>query len=107
MSDTTTGQAVNELVLYVPATMLLPLQVGEEVLGTAAKVEISKENCTIVGDGGQASSCLEQRCAMHAALQPLPDCGSPSSTPTGRSYLVCRTPELHSGPGCAGCGKEH
>ena len=24
---------------------------GEEVLGTAAKVEISKENTTIVGDG--------------------------------------------------------
>ena len=26
-------------------------QVGEEVLGRAAKVEVSKENCTIVGDG--------------------------------------------------------
>ncbi len=27
------------------------LQVGEEVLGTAAKIEVTKENCTIVGDG--------------------------------------------------------
>ena len=27
------------------------MQVGEEVLGRAAKVEVSKENCTIVGDG--------------------------------------------------------
>ena len=27
------------------------LQVGEEVLGTAAKVEVSKESTTIVGDG--------------------------------------------------------
>ena len=26
-------------------------QVGEEVLGTAAKVEVSKESTTIVGDG--------------------------------------------------------
>ncbi|DBA84690.1 hypothetical protein WJX77_004967 [Trebouxia sp. C0004] len=26
-------------------------KVGEEVLGTAAKIEVSKENCTIVGDG--------------------------------------------------------
>ena len=26
-------------------------QVGEEVLGRAAKVEVSKEACTIVGDG--------------------------------------------------------
>ncbi len=26
-------------------------QVGEEVLGTAAKIEVTKENCTIVGDG--------------------------------------------------------
>jgi len=25
--------------------------VGEEVLGTAAKIEVTKENCTIVGDG--------------------------------------------------------
>lgn len=24
---------------------------GEEVLGTAAKIEVTKENCTIVGDG--------------------------------------------------------
>ncbi len=29
----------------------LVLQVGEEVLGTAAKVELSKENTTIVGSG--------------------------------------------------------
>ncbi len=35
---------------HLPA--VLPFwQVGEEVLGTAAKVEVSKESTTIVGDG--------------------------------------------------------
>lgn len=32
------------------------VQVGEEVLGTAARVEVSKENCTIVGDGSSAEA---------------------------------------------------
>ena len=31
-------------------------QVGEEVLGTAAKIEVTKENCTIVGDGSSEDS---------------------------------------------------
>lgn len=31
-------------------------QVGEEVLGTAAKIEVTKENCTIVGDGSSEES---------------------------------------------------
>ena len=33
-----------------------PLQVGEEVLGTAARIEVSKEACTIVGDGSSAEA---------------------------------------------------
>ncbi len=32
------------------------VQVGEEVLGTAAKVEVSKESTTIVGDGSTEDS---------------------------------------------------
>ena len=32
------------------------MQVGEEVLGTAAKVEVSKESTTIVGDGSTEDS---------------------------------------------------
>ena len=32
------------------------MQVGEEVLGTAAKVEVSKESTTIVGDGSSEVS---------------------------------------------------
>ena len=32
------------------------LQVGEDVLGTAAKIEVTKENCTIVGDGSSEES---------------------------------------------------
>ncbi|KAL3135438.1 hypothetical protein ABBQ32_007619 [Trebouxia sp. C0010 RCD-2024] len=31
-------------------------KVGEEVLGTAAKIEVTKENCTIVGDGSSEES---------------------------------------------------
>ena len=37
--------------LYRGANCVLADQVGEEVLGTAAKIEVTKENCTIVGDG--------------------------------------------------------
>ena len=29
---------------------------GEEVLGTAAKIEVTKDNCTIVGDGSSEES---------------------------------------------------
>ena len=32
------------------------VQVGEEVLGTAAKIEVTKDNCTIVGDGSSEES---------------------------------------------------
>ena len=40
------------------------MQVGEEVLGQAAKVEVSKENTTIVGDGS-SEVCSSCSCSLH------------------------------------------
>ena len=42
--------------LKLAVSALLSAQVGEEVLGTAAKVEVSKESTTIVGDGSSEES---------------------------------------------------
>ena len=42
------------------------MQVGEEVLGTAAKIEVSKESTTIVGDGSSEVwiLCSPEHCLL-------------------------------------------
>ena len=61
-SIATAGAAVSDWAgrllwgLQCAASALLRAQVGEEVLGTAAKVEVSKESTTIVGDGSSEES---------------------------------------------------
>ena len=51
--------SVNDCCLQLPspgANELQTFQVGEEVLGRAAKVTLGKENTTIVGDGSTQES---------------------------------------------------
>ena len=72
------------------------VQVGEEVLGTAAKVEVSKESTTIVGDGSTEDS-------VKARVRT----GSHRRTAGVQHSNMCACKSPASDPGAATCRWEH